>query len=107
MTALGLAIAAGYVLLWMYNGKRSHALIGLLTAVGAFYVARGKRPSIPVLIATAFSGALVVSLAIGWRSNLKYDHSFSGFTQYLGDFRPSSISSQPESSGPRRGRPSP
>ena len=44
-------MAASYVVIWMFNGKRSHSLIGVLSTVCAFYVARRKRPSWPVLIA--------------------------------------------------------
>ena len=40
-----------YVLIWMFNGKRSHSLIGVLATVCAFYISRLKRPSWPVLIA--------------------------------------------------------
>jgi hypothetical protein len=91
LTAIGLGVAALYVLIWMFNGKRSHSLFGVLTAVCAFYVSRGKRPSKLVLAATAFCGALVVSLAIGWRDNLRYERSLSGFSQYVSEFRLSSI----------------
>lgn len=87
----GFAVAAAYVLLWMYLGKRSHALIGVLSTVCAFYVARGKRPSWPVLLATGFVASLFVALAIGWRNNPNYDRSASGFIEYVGDFRFSSI----------------
>ncbi len=87
----GLVIAALYVLIWMFNGKRSHSLIGVLATVAAFYISRLERPSWPVLCATAFAGALVVTIAIGWRGNLNYDRSFSGFAQYLGDFNPAKI----------------
>jgi len=89
--AVGLLIPAGYVLVWMFNGKRSHALIGILSAVCAYYTTRQKRPSWPVLITTAVAGALVVSLAIGWRNNPYYERSASGFIQYVGDFEPSKI----------------
>lgn len=89
--AAGLGVAACYVGLWMFMGKRSPSLIGVLSTVGAFYVARRKRPSWPVLMATAFVGALFVAVAIGWRNNLNYEHSVSGFIQYLGDFEVSAI----------------
>ncbi len=93
VTALvaGLAIPAAYVFVWMFNGKRSHALIGILCTVCAYYTTRQKRPSWPVLISTAISGAIVVTLAIGWRNNPNYERSASGFVQYLGDFEPSKI----------------
>jgi hypothetical protein len=83
----GLLVSLAYVLIWMFNGKRSHSLIGVLATVCAFYIARLKRPSWPVLFATGFAGALVVAIAIGWRSNPNYEHSASGFLQFIGDFK--------------------
>ena len=44
-----------------------------------------------MLIATSFTGALVVALAIGWRNNSTYEQSISGFTQYLSEFNPEKI----------------
>ncbi len=87
LLAFGLLIAASYVLIWTFNGKRSHSLIGLLSTVCAFYISREKRPSWPVLIGTAVSGALVVTLSIGWRNNPNYERTISGFVQYVGDFQ--------------------
>jgi len=89
--AWGLAVAVLYVLIWMFNGKRSHSLIGVLATVCAFYISRLKRPSWPVLIATSFTGALVVAVAIGWRNNPDYERSALGFVNFLGDFKVSSI----------------
>jgi hypothetical protein len=89
--AAGLTVAALYVLIWMFHGKRSHSLIAVLATVCAFYVARLKRPSWPVLMATAFSGALVVAIAIGWRENSNYERSFAGLAQFIGDFKLSKI----------------
>jgi len=83
----GLLTAAAYILIWMFNGKRSHALIGVLATVCAFYITRLKRPSWPVLMATSFAGTLVVAIAIGWRDNLAYERSITGFSHYLGDFK--------------------
>jgi hypothetical protein len=83
----GLVTAAAYVLIWMFNGKRSHALIGVLATVCAFYITRLKRPSWPVLAATGFAGALVVAIAIGWRGNLEYERSLMGFIHFVGDFK--------------------
>src|SRR5262249_15071210 len=74
------------VAIWMFNAKRSHSLFGVLTAVCAYYIPRCRRPSAPVLGATAFAGALVVSLAIGWRGNHSYEQSSARFLNYLGDF---------------------
>jgi hypothetical protein len=85
--AAGLMVAALYVVIWMFNGKRSHALIGVLSTVCALYISRRKRPSWPVLIATLCAGALVVGIAIGWRNNGDYELSFGGFTQYLSEFQ--------------------
>jgi hypothetical protein len=88
---MGLLVAASYVLIWVFHGKRSHSLIAVLATVCAFYCARLKRPSWPVLMATAFSGALVVALAIGWRGNDNYERSFAGLAQFIGDFHVSKI----------------
>jgi hypothetical protein len=44
-----------------------------------------------VLLATSFTGSLVVAIAIGWRGNTNYEQSFAGFTQYLGEFKVSKI----------------
>ena len=87
----GLLTGAAYVAIWMFNGKRSHSLIGLLATVCAFYLARLKRPSWPVLITTGLFGALVVTIAIGWREASNYERSVAGFAQYLGDFRPEKV----------------
>jgi hypothetical protein len=91
LTAAGLAVAAAYVMIWMFNGKRSHSLIGVLTTVAAYYLPRGRRPNIAVLAATGLAGAMVVSLALGWRDNYRYERSFAGFFQFVGDFDPESI----------------
>ncbi len=91
MTAIGLSLAVFYVVLWMYNGKRSHSLMGVLTTICAMYSSRGKRPSFAVLGVVAVVAAVAVTLAIGWRNNMKYERSASGFVQYIGDFDPSHI----------------
>jgi hypothetical protein len=85
--AAGFALGIIYVLVWMFNGKRSHSLMGVLCTSCAFYVSRLRRPSWPVLCAMAFTGALVVALAIGWRGNEAYERSPAGFVQYLGEFK--------------------
>ena len=87
----GLLVSLAYVMIWMFNGKRSHSLIAVLSTVCAFYIARLRRPSWPVLVATALAGMLVVTIAIGWRNNPNYEHSFTGFAQFLGDFEPAKI----------------
>jgi hypothetical protein len=88
---IGLLAGAAYVLIWMFNGKRSHSLIGLLATVCALYLARQKRPSWPVLITTGVIGALVVTIAIGWRESSNYPRSVAGFIQYLADFQPEKV----------------
>jgi hypothetical protein len=87
----GLVVSAMYVVIWMFNGKRSHSLMGVLATVCAYYSAHMKRPKWGVLAATAFTGALAVSLAIGWRNNPNYERNFSGFAQFVGDFELSKI----------------
>ena len=87
----GLLIALAYIAIWMFNGKRSHSLIGVLATVCAYYITRLRRPSWPVLLATSFTGALVVTIAIGWRNNADYEFSMAGFTQYLSEFKPERI----------------
>jgi hypothetical protein len=87
----GTLTAALYVLIWMFNGKRSHSLIGVLASVCAYYISRLKRPSWPVLFATGFTGALVVAIAIGWRGNMNYDRNLTGFLQFIGDFKVTKI----------------
>ena len=87
----GLVAGAAYVLIWMFNGKRSHSLIGLLSTVCAFYLARLRRPSWPVLITTGVLGVLVVSIAIGWREAINYQRSVTGFVLYLTEFQPEQI----------------
>ncbi|AMV35801.1 O-antigen polysaccharide polymerase Wzy [Planctomyces sp. SH-PL62] len=82
----GLALGGLYVLIWMFNGKRSHSLIGVLSTIASIYITRLKRPSWGVLGTTAFLGALVVALAIGWRNNQNYERSFSGFAEYASEF---------------------
>ncbi|MBV8554133.1 MAG: hypothetical protein JO116_01125 [Planctomycetaceae bacterium] len=90
---MGVAVAAAYVFIWMFNGKRSHSLIGVLSAACAYFIARRKRPSWPVLISMACAGVFVVGVAIGWRNyKEKGDRpSFSTFLQFIGDFQLSSL----------------
>ena len=87
----GLLTGAAYVLIWMFNGKRSHSLIGLLATVCALYLTRLKRPSWTVLIATGLTGAVVVTIAIGWRESNNYPRSVAGFVQYLTEFQPEKV----------------
>ena len=83
--ALGLCICGAYVAIWMFNGKRSHSLIGVLATVCGFYITRLKRPSWGVLFTTAFLGSMVVALAIGWRNNRNYERSPAGFVEYVSE----------------------
>jgi hypothetical protein len=89
--AFGLLTGAAYVAIWMFNGKRSHSLMGLLATVCGLYLTRLKRPSWPVLITTGVLGALVVTIAIGWRETSNYQRSVAGFAQFLSDFQPDRI----------------
>ncbi len=91
LTAVGMAIAVFYVFLWMYNGKRSHSLIGVLTTLCAYYASRGRRPSFAVLATAAALGVVSVTVALGWRNNPDYARTVSGFIAYLGDFDPSKV----------------
>ncbi len=88
-SAVGVFIVMFYVFVWMFNGRRSHSLIGVLVGTCAFYLPRFRRPSLPVMAVTGMICALVVSLALGWRNNPKYERSFLGFFEYMGDFDPS------------------
>lgn len=90
-TLAGVAVCVMYVVIWMFNGKRSHAIFGVLTAVCSFYVSRFRRPSIPIVAVTGLACAVVLTLAIGWRSNNLYERSVTGFLQYVSDFNPESI----------------
>ncbi len=85
----GVLIVMSYVFIWMFNGRRSHSLIGVLVGTCAWYLPRFRRPSLPVMIVTGILCAMVVSLALGWRNNPKYERSFLGFIDYMGDFDPS------------------
>ncbi|WP_406700356.1 hypothetical protein V5E97_16210 [Singulisphaera sp. Ch08] len=85
-TALGLAIGVFYIMIWMFNGKRSHSLMGVLTTVCAYYITRLRRPSWPVLITTAFAGALSVSIAIGWRFERQRGRDGAEFFTFLSEF---------------------
>lgn len=85
----GVLVCLAYVFIWMFNGRRSHAVFGVLTGVSAWYLPRFRRPGLPITIMTAIACAAVVSLALGYRNNPRYEKSPSGFLQYLGDFDPS------------------
>jgi hypothetical protein len=90
-TLAGLAVCVMYVAIWMFNGKRSHAIFGVLTTVCAYYITRFRRPSIPVMAATGLACMVVLTLALGWRNNVLYERTVSGFMQFVGDFNSDSI----------------
>ena len=83
----GFVYRAAYVLIWMFNGKRSHSLIGVLATVCAFYISRLKRPSWPV--------SWPPGSRVRWSSRSRsagaatpnYERSFAGFVHFLGDFK--------------------
>jgi hypothetical protein len=91
LSVVGLATSLSYMIVWTFNGKRSHALVGLLASVCAWYLPRLRRPSLPMLGVTGLACAMVVSLALGWRSNYRYERSPAGFVQYLSEFDPAAI----------------
>ena len=87
-TTLGILTALAYAAIWIYNGKRSHAVFGLQTALCSYYVPRFRRPSLAVLGVSGACCVIAVALAIGWRSNYQYERDLGGFVQYLSDFDP-------------------
>jgi len=93
-TAAGIAIILLYMLIWMFNGKRSHSLVAVLVGVCSFYVPRFKRPSYPVLILTALAGVMAVGISIGWRYYTNRDssqRSFGRFVDFVITFDPGTI----------------
>lgn len=93
ITAAGLVLTLLYTLVWMYLGKRSHSLFGVLTALCAWYLPRFKRPSLGTLTAAAFVGCLVVALSISWRihKNRGNDASVDSFIAFASEFDPTEI----------------
>jgi hypothetical protein len=87
----GLLASAAYVLIWMFNGKRSHSLMAVLATMCALYVTRQRRPSWAALGLTAVAGAMVVGIAISWRNDRDHERSFAGFARFLADFRASRV----------------
>ncbi|MHC5537471.1 hypothetical protein ACYOEI_04470 [Singulisphaera rosea] len=87
----GFAVCGFFTFLWMFNGKRSLSVMGVLATTCAFYISKRSRPSWAVLFTTAFLGALAVTIAIGWRNDRDHDRSFSGFAEFLTGIRPDSI----------------
>jgi hypothetical protein len=93
LTATGLVLTLLYTLIWMYLGKRSHSLFGILAALCAWYLPRFRRPSLGTLAAAAFVGCLVVALSISWRihKNRGNDASVDSFIAFASEFDPSEI----------------
>jgi hypothetical protein len=94
LTASGIGVVLAYMVIWMFNGKRSHSLVAVLVGVCSYYVPRFRRPSFPVLMATGLAGAMAVGISIGWRyySNQNNTHgSFSKFVDFVTTFDPATI----------------
>ncbi|WP_169976458.1 hypothetical protein [Tautonia rosea] len=93
LTMAGLAITLSYTLIWMYFGKRSHSLFGILTAFAAWYLPRYRRPSIGTIATAAGIGCLVVAVAIGWRiqHNRSKEGGIDTFLEFVTTFDPSEI----------------
>ncbi len=87
----GIITAGLYVLIWMFNGKRSHSLIGVLSSICSFYISKLKRPSWPVIFTTAFCGLMAVAVAINWRFDRVHERSAAGFVEFLLDFDPNAV----------------
>jgi hypothetical protein len=91
LTFIGVTISVFYVLLWMFNGKRSVSLLAVLATVCAFYTPKFKRPSWPMLFVTAITGVLAVSISIAWRADRTHERSISGFIEHMLEFDPSKM----------------
>lgn len=84
----GLAVCLCFVMLWIFQGKRSPSLIGILACACAYYGPRFKRPPLAVLTVLAVIGSLVVAISLAWRNQRLYERSATGFVQFLVDFDP-------------------
>ena len=94
ITAAGVAVVACYLMIWVFNGKRSHSLVSVLVGVSSFYIPRLKRPSFAVLLATALAGSMAVGLSISWRyysNSHTGNRSFSQFGDFIATFDPESV----------------
>lgn len=85
----GVGVSLSFVLLWIFQGKRSPSLIGLLSVACAYYGPRFKRPPVAVLAVLAIVGSMVVAVSLAWRNQRAYERTASGFVQFLADFDPS------------------
>jgi hypothetical protein len=68
--------------------------VAVLAGVSSLYLPKLRRPSFPVLFATALLGASAVGVSIGWRyySNQNSTHgSFSKFVDFVTTFDPATI----------------
>lgn len=90
-TVGGLLLAFAYAAIWTFNGKRSLSLMAVLATICAYFVTRLRRPSWSVLAVTAFVGAFVVTIAIGWRNDRDHERSLGGFLSFIADFQLSQI----------------
>ena len=93
-TIAGVSVVAIYMLIWMFNGKRSHSLVAVLVGVCSFYLPTLKRPSFPILVATAVTGAMAVGISIGWRYYATQNNgygSLSKFVDFVATFDPETI----------------
>ena len=83
ITAAGIFVVVLYMLIWMFNGKRSHSLVAVLVGVCSFYVSRLKRPSFPILLATALAGVTAVGISIGWRYQANREGGYGSVSKFL------------------------
>jgi hypothetical protein len=94
LTAAGICVVMLYMLIWMFNGKRSHSLVAVLVGICSFYVPMLKRPSFSVLFLTAIAGAFAVGIAIGWRYQANREGGYgsvSKFVNFVSNFDPEII----------------
>ena len=92
--AAGMAVILAYMVIWMFNGKRSHSLIAVLVGLSAYYLPRRRRPSYPVLLATALAGAMAVGIAINWRYHASKNPGrvdFASFADFVASFDPATV----------------
>lgn len=83
---MGVAICLSYMLIWMFQGKRSPSLIAVLAMACAYYGPRFKRPPMVYLALLAVVGSLVVTISLGWRNQRLYDRNLTGFVQFVADY---------------------
>ena len=86
----GVGVCLTFVALWMFQGKRSPSLIGILACACAYYGPQFKRPPMAILVVLAVVGSLVVAVSLGWRNQRLYERTATGFVQFLADFDPAS-----------------